>query len=678
MPARKYLPACILRLKVRLEDFIGGGDDEAASEDEPFDEKLKRIDAQLGKLRGRQAQLRAIPEGTDQATLTRVSRRVRRLERARRAREDEVAQAAAQTLEQGDAFSIDIVTVPQSMNISLNGSRIADTISATFPFRDAPLVSDIIRACEVDVLAGTVPLEDFATPDRWRLSLARTSTSILMFRGYVDSWETSHGDDDATIDIEARSLESILIDGKINALSSSFKVDGAGEKISTYVNRILSKFPPTSGNTGGDQLRAAWYGASEDSEPTLSRRTLNRSLMTAQSRGKANGSQVAPAASTTGGPGSAVGPAGQPRTPQKTPGQEMSIWDLITQACNLSGCVPIYDPSLPERDGIDPANTILLRPPQTIFEEVDGGLTIPGGPADGFERTFDGVTSQVRFLVWGHNISEIKTSRKLGRIKAPGVEVRSYNPDAPPGERLLKVRYPERRRGTRIGAKGEAKVDEIVTRVVRGIRDTKILKQIAVGLYHAISRQELSVKINTDDLASYIDPTSSEEHNDNPDLLRMRPGSPCRVTVAREVKDPEQGLVLSPLSEIFERRTSEISRFLREQFNRFQTSLDPQAQADRVQQMTDRIAQALAAAKLTDLFYCRALGHDWNVEDGWASEVELVNFLEARSLPKNLGNTDQADDAVTRLVPKVKAPDKEARESSEEALARLDSIRRLL
>lgn len=678
--ARVYRPACMLRLRIRLEDFTEAADTEAQTERTPFDEKLRNLSKQLNLLRSTQAQLRAAP-GVEKATLKEIDRKVNQTRRSISTLEAEKSRTAAVTEDLGDGFSIDIITVPTSLDLELNGFRTADTLTATFPFRDAPLISDIIRSAQVDVYGGTVPAEDFANPARWRLAFAR---SVVMFRGYADSWDTDHGDDTAQVSISARSLESILIDGKMNALSKSFRVHGDGEKISTYINRVLEQFPPTSGKTGGDRLRAVWFGAAKDEEPVLNRKRLLRSLQTAQSRNDAAGG--APQGDPTGGstpPAQAVGTPGEPRMAQRVPGQEMSVWDLITQACQLAGCLPTYDPSLPTtEDGVIPADFLLLRPPQTIYEDVTGGVRIAGGAQDGFTRTFldpitrDPIRSDIRFMVWGHNVGTFKTSRKLGRIKAPAVEVVSYNPDGAPAERLLSVRYPDTKRATRIGSKGEGKVDEVVTRTVRGIRDKELLKQIAVGMYHSMSRQEVSVDIETDDLASYIDPQQPEAHNNDPDLLRLRPGSPCRVTVAREVKDPSRGLVLSPLSELYEQRTSEISRFLREQFNRFRPDLPADERQTLVEKQTSRIATAIAAARLTDLFYCRTVTHTWNADSGWEISMELVNFIEARSLPKNLSTTDLKDDQKLRSHPTVTTPSQDTVRRKEKALERLDQARR--
>jgi len=721
---RVYRPASFLRLFIRLDDFKQPTAEElldVQSESSPFKQQVKQADTKLKRLKEQRASAGAAsatgsPDGTSAAILDKKIRTAEqekaKLTQSRRGNFSEsfVDQlpVSAQTLSPGDDHSIEVIVVPTELDVDLNSFRIADTITASFPFRDAPFVSEIIRAALVEAYVGTVTAESFGKPESWRLPLdvdKEGGRARLMFRGYVDEWETSHGDDDATVSIKARSYEAVMIDAKINPRAPAYKITGSGEKISAYVNRILGQFPQTSGKFG-DQFRAAWYGSPPEKEPILDRGLLLRSLQTAASRNAAlsgGGSPQTPAPAAaqqdTGGTadgqenGSALG---DPRMNPKSPGQEMSLWDLITQACELSGCLPVYDPSLPvdKKTGVDPKNFLLLRPPQTIFRRVDGGVTVIGGPADEFGRfvidpvTKNPVLSQVRFMVWGHNIKSMKTSRKLGRIKAPAVEVISLNPDAPPKERTIRQRFPPDAHISRMGAKGEGKVDEVKTVVVRGIRKKDALMQIAVSIYHQLSRQELSVQIETDEMASYIDPSAErgaflpgspvvpagKDHNDDPDLLRLRPGSPCRVTVAREHRTEGQGktLVISPLSEVFEKRREQIAKMLREQAGRFHQK---DAQTEK---FTDRIMTALGAAKLQDVFYCRSAKHRFTADDGYSVSMELVNYIEAYSDSKNLGAQSLEADEERRedSVAERADADKDAEERRKKAEEAADLVNR--
>lgn len=694
-PARIYQPAALLRFSIRLEDSEEVGDANTFSEISPFPDRAVQLDRSLQRLTKQLAVAGADRAGgsPDGGSLARLKRQLTRVQAARERLRAGEPQAAAGTKEGGDAFTIAVRVVPLTIEVSKNGLNMADTMTASFPWLDAPFYSYVMRGVAVDVLMGTVLPAQFATADAWVLPEER---GVLLFRGFVDQWETEHDGEDAMVNIQCRSYESVLMDAKIAPLAKAYRPDRE-ETISTYVNRILGQFPQTSGKFGGDAFRARWI-ADPTKEPKLSRRMLNRTLQTAASRNQTlidqgnvspEGQPVAPDdPSSSTDPGAAEGTSGSPMMPPRNPGQEMSVWDLVVQACEIAGCLPTFDPTLPKlpaRDGgapVDPANTLLLRPAQTIFEDVNGGVSIPGGPLDGFERQFSSpqdptrtVRSEVRFMIWGHNIRRLKTSRKLGKVRAPAVEVVSYNPDAPPGERRLSARFPnvsKKKKGSagvqvseegkplrasEIGAKGEYKIDKVITKVVRGIRDIDELQQIAVSLYHEMARQEVSVSLETDDMASYIDPTLVDQqpaHNDDPDLLRLCPGLPCRVTVARQVRalsPGEQGkLVITPLSEIFEKRSEELARFLREQNRRFKRTVNDEAQ---IKKATDRLARAMSSAKMLDVFYCRSVSHKLD-PDGYSCSMELVNYAPVRSDPQNLSTTDKQVNEQRRLTKLVK------------------------
>jgi hypothetical protein len=675
-----YRPSAFLRIQIRLEDFTKEDDPNLPSEGAPYNDQIEKLDKELKTLNSDLAEISASnDQGTaDQAAALRQKIKQRRA--ARKKLQSQPPTARGQEEGAGDQYSVDLYTVPVDLNVEMNSFRMADTMNAIIPFIDAPLISDIIRAALIEVWIGTVPPEDFATADHWRL---RRDRAVIVFRGYADSWETNHTDGDATVSIQARSMEAILIDAKINAKAPAYRITGAGgaEKISTYINRILGQLPATSGRQSGtSQLKAVWYGSPSTVEPSLDRKSLLRSLQSAKSRVQANGGQQVVAAPPTEGggePGSSVGATpGAPGMPPAAPGasgQEMSVWDLITQACELAGCLPTYDPSLPAPLGPEGAplgnagDFLLLRPPQTMFENIDEGYKIEGGAQDGFNRNFSvpldsetvqTVNSDIRFMIWGKNIKSFKTSRKLGRVKVQGVEVRSYNPDAKASERTLVVRFPTAKVASRIGHKGEAKTQELQVRVVRGIRDPDMLKQIAVGLYHSMSRQEMSVSIETNDMSSYIDPATGVAGNDNPDMLKLRPGSPCRVAVARQVTNPvaPEGLIITSLSEVFEKRGEALKKLLIDQRNRTQPDRAGFAVTGSPEQMADRIVKSISSAKINDVFYCRTIAHKFTVTDGWSATLELVNYLTARADPKNLNKADHTANEARKPHPRVKTP----------------------
>lgn len=699
-PPRIYRPSVFLRLRVRLENYAGDDNVNVAASSAPPEERVRQLDAQIATING---QLSAATNslttgGADIATVSALSTKLRGLRAERNAVASRAGSAGtAQTTKgtgqlgaffdpattnlargEGDPYSISLYAVPVELNCEVNTFRACDTLSASLQFDDAPLVSEIIRAALVDVWIGTIRPEDFATYDRWRLDVGDTRTQRIVHRfcGYVDTWDTTHTDETALVQIQARSLEAVLLDAKINAKASAY-LPRTDEKISVYVDRILEQLPAASSG-GGDQLRSVWYGAKPEEEPTLKRELLLRTLETAKARSAAAGATAnteeqtaAPIESGSVDPAQGSDTSGSSLVmPPKAAGQEMSVWDLITQACELTGCVPVYDPSFPPfidskgRPQLT-ANWILLRPPQTITAATLDSYKLSGGPIDGFSRKFvlpggKEVDSEIRFMVWGHNIKSMKTSRKLGRIRAPAIEVLCYNPDAAPDKRVMQYRFPPKTEINSLNAKGSGAISEVKTIVVRGIRDMKALQQIAVSTYHSIARQELSVAIETDDLASYIDPRTGEEHNASPDILKLTPGSPCRVTVAREVKDTSQGeLVMSPLSEVFEMRQDELRRHLRTQQGRYKLLRSPDdKEADKI---VDKITTALQAAKFHDLFYCRTVRHTYSVTDGWSAQIELVNYLQARA---------NSNDAAAKEIEAERAPVSKYRSTASKSKAK--------
>jgi len=692
----------MIRLKIRMEDFSESVVPDVASEDEPTPPALQKLDKKIKDVRNKIAQEKGAspPNGGGAPNVNpALTKELRKLQAEKKQLKDQAPKPRAQTETPGDVFSIDLSIVPLEVNVELNSPLLADKAEVSFAFRDCPLMSELIRSALLEVFLGTVPSEVFAQPDRWPLSLDRQK---IMFRGYVDTWDTNHDGEDATVQISARSLEAVLIDTKINPSSDTFKIAKKGERISAYVNRILQGVPATSGKFGGDPLRAILFRTPLSKEPVIDQKLLNRNQQTAKSQNQAAGAtagQMPPAEGEPVAP-DATNPAdipgtGQPRMPAQVP-QGMSAWDLIVQACRMVNLVPMYDPAIdpnltpaptgvpleagfegPEEqrpvfgetlpiDAEGPrapkaGDALLLRPPSSIYEGQSGDDLLPGGSVDGFERQVrfgdDAAKKkrQIRFLVWGRNIKSIKTSRKLGRIKAPAIEVISTNTDADPKKRSVRVRYPKNNRRTRVGSKGEGGSNEVVAvNVGEGIRDLEQLTKTAASIYQSMCRQETSVAIETDDISSYQDPTDPENNNMNPDVLGLRAGMAVRVIVARLTRDPANPQV-SPLSEVFGRRASETAKFIQRQAGRFSPSADPFAEGDR---MADAIAAAIERRKLTDLFFVRSIKHKFTFEDdgGWSADMELVNFIEARSLPDTISKEAQQISDSMKLFKRGREP----------------------
>jgi hypothetical protein len=633
-------PACILRVFVRLEDDGPAEDDEAQSDDEPFSATTPHAAKQLAKLGNQLATARA---GHDAKAQAAVQKKISGLQKEVKA---EKFGTPSPPGDASDDFFVlkNVIVVPTEVSGELNGFRTADKLTATFPFAALPLTSRVIRSCLVEAYAGTVPATSFASPEDWRLPFDKTT---ILFRGYADEWKTEHKEGEATVRIEARSMEAILIDQKVNKMAPVYQVGRIedadtghvtkldNELITHYLTRFFSTLPNANGALGGDRLVARFYGFGK--EPSVNRKLFIRALQTAKSQNQAQGAPpgqqppAEPLPTLPPDPGTAEG-SGVAKLQQPHAGADTSAWDIVTMACELAGCIPIYDPAK------DP-DAILVTLPQTVYDDAnpspDGFLTSATDPDSGQK-----ILSPHRLMVWGRNVKEMSTSRKLGKIKSPAIEVVCYNPDGPPGKRQLRARFPGTHKAGRVGAKGKNKTDEVLTQVVHGIRSEEQLMQIAVGLYHSRGRHETSVHIVTDSLTSYRDGKSLPN---DPDLLRLRPGTAVKVLVAKFSQDADRGLNLTPLSDAFGQDPEQLRNFLADQFQRHSVGYET---ADQGLGNLDAVAQRIAAAsqlqKTRNLYYVRTICHKFSKDTGWNADMEVVTFARVTTDPVNMSAKDKA------------------------------------
>lgn len=645
MPTDRFLqrPATVLRIFCRLEEDEDALDEEAQSEDEPFAHSTVQMQRQLANLNQTLAEARVAGDSRAQAAAQKQIRATQQQLAINRSGQATPSGAAP------DFFTLsNIVVVPVDANYELNGFRTADKLTATFPFKDLPLTSRIVRSCLVEAYAGPVPPTAFANPQDWRLPFDKTT---IMFRGYVDEWKTEHKDDAATVRIEARSMEAILIDQKVNKLAPIFQVGRIedaddpkkvrilqSELVTHYLNRFVSALPNANGALGGDQLTFKFDPRGK--EPSIDRKLFMKALQTAKSQNQAAGAPPMQAAPPEPLPAAPVEPGtaegtGVARVQQPHATADTSAWDIITMACELVGCIPVYDPA-------EDPDRIIVRLPQTVYDDKAQGIS----PADGFSRTLvdpdtrQAVKTPFRLFVWGRNIKEMSTSRKLGRIKAPAVEVVSINNDAVPAKRVLRARFPDVKRATRKGAKGQNKTNEVITKVVYGIRDLDQLRQIAVGLYHQTARHETSVRLSTDTFGSYQDP--SLQFDQDPDVLRLRPGSAVRVLVARYSQDSDGGLNLTPLSDAFGQDEAQISNFLTDQFSLRSKDGGEPGHKEAMAQVAQAIAQAAGQQRSRNTYYVRTINHKFSKDAGWSAELEVVTFARVSADPATMSPVDKA------------------------------------
>lgn len=112
-------------------------------------------------------------------------------------------------------------------------------------------------------------------------------------------------------------------------------------------------------------------------------------------------------------------------------------------------------------------------------------------------------------FIWGKNLSRVLMRRRMGKERAPQIEVLSYDHRK---RKPIVVKYPPKDQVVATGTGKTKKESEALPAV--GIQDRKVLKRMAESFYNLRSRPEMVVDIETRDL--------QDKHGD--DLLSLRNG----------------------------------------------------------------------------------------------------------------------------------------------------------
>jgi hypothetical protein len=178
---------------------------------------------------------------------------------------------------------------------------------------------------------------------------------------------------------------------------------------------------------------------------------------------------------------------------------------------------------LPVMDGF----TLALIAPRTLYS-TSGGTALAGGGGE------------PRRMVWGRNLRSLSFERVFCGVRAPTIEVRSYDPDQ---GRTIWARYPVAAgqpasgvlgrdvppapsRASAVQPSGSAN-DAIRVMVVQGVTDPGRLAAVARNAFEQIGRQEISGTFETDEVTSYDAP------EDAADLLAMNAGDAVELLMAQ-------------------------------------------------------------------------------------------------------------------------------------------------
>ena len=191
-------------------------------------------------------------------------------------------------------------------------------------------------------------------------------------------------------------------------------------------------------------------------------------------------------------------------------------------------------------------------------------------------------------LTWGENIEEISLTRNLGKERVPQVEVISYDEKT---RKQVIGRYPAN--GVKVTEGVGTKRNEVITSVLRGITDEKILKRLAETQYNLLARTEQTVDFSTRELV--------DESSQN--LLYLKTGDAFILAFdpfnAEELRKMPEGSRVQWLK--YRGFSAQAAQVFATHFERLDTFKQP--------------------------FYVREATIDWDNDNGLAIDASVINFV---------------------------------------------------
>lgn len=492
--------------------------------------------------------------------------------------------------------------IPHDVKIGLNGFKEPDTCDIAIRFIDCPLDFRAVRAIAVEVYVGTVSQNDFTAgvqgqtrqvtrgqsvvqeplhviPDAW-VDASGATRSNLRFQGFVDDVEGPELTDGGVTLVRLKCLDNTRL--LIDqAMPPGLTFDTA-KGVDEATAQLLANFPQFAGFT---VVYRPAVGASD--VPKLGK-VLADTAVTATG---------APAGSGGGG--------------AKTP----SIWDFLTELM------------------LDIGHSIRVEGTLIIIQRVRASTSANfppriGDPYKG--RTWNGTFHALRTFIAGRNVMRAKLGRRFAR-SSQNIECRSY---CTATKQTLMARYPPQGGGKYGATKpasnrllhilpGDGRTETKYTVVnVPGVTDQATLVDIAQHYYEGLNRAELKVNIMTRDLASY------GGDNSDPDLLDMLAGDRIRYLVEKvdsssplhnDLGQLEEAMVQVGLG--FDQLTA--------------LGYDPN--------FVRAYLFAYSSISLPTTFVVRAIGMQWNFEQGVTLEIDAVNMIEVRADGTGVADQDDKD-----------------------------------
>lgn len=464
--------------------------------------------------------------------------------------------------------------IPKNFTWKQAGFRTASELKVQIRWSDLPIDPRCIRSCAVEFYLGTITPLEYArgtrgekrgdllgpgannaneplnvVPDTYLDSLGNQRTN-LRFQGWVDDWKDSWPvEDEATVELSCKDNTTLLM----NQMAPPKLVIGGSEPLDKAIAVYLANFNQFAG------LTVEFRGGEGETAPQLDKILA----------GPAFRPNLGPQPSKGGG------------------GDDLQVWDYITDVCGSVGLVNYLD-----------GTSIVLARPSTV---LDGNAQVR--PDDPYrERKLPSGAYPVRAMIYGRNLSDLEFSRKFGTQESKNIEVRCWSPRR---KQILVSRYPDKNARIATSTPGSSKSDNKWSIVrVQGIEDQKTLDQIAKDYYNGRNRNEIEAVLKTKLFASF------GGGNLDPDLLDCKAGDPIEILVDRSnaavIGAAETQLTAEGMNE------------------KFLTNLG------YTKEFASAYARAYRNGGFQRLFRVREMTVTGDVEEGVSFELRVVNFIQVR------------------------------------------------
>jgi hypothetical protein len=462
--------------------------------------------------------------------------------------------------------------IPKNFQWKQAGFRSASELKLQIRWSDLPLDPRVIRSVAVEFFLGTVSALEYAQGVQGKtrgdafgqqVPNAKEPLNVvadgylddngnhrtnLRFQGWVDEFKSTMGEDQPMIELTCKDNTSLLM----NQIASPTHVISAKVPLDKAIADYLVNFPQLSGMT------VEFRGGPGETAPTV-------------------GTLLA---------GTAFRPQLGPQ-PSKGQGDDLQVWDYITDVCGAVGLV----------NYLDGTNIIIARP-STVLDGV--AQVRPDDPYK--ERKLASGSYPVRAVIFGKNLLGLEVSRKYGTQESKNIEVRCWSPRR---KQLLVARYPTKADRIPSASPGTDKADAKWSIVrVQGVEDKNLLQQIAKDYYNGRNRNEIEVNLKTKNLSSF------GGGNTDPDLLDLKAADPLEVLVDRDAfgapAAAEKDLTAQGANEQFLIDLGYTKAF------------------------ATAYANAYRNAGFQRIFRLREMNVSGDVDEGVSFELKVVNFVQVR------------------------------------------------